>query len=579
MKVIPLHSAPSGGRCSLLLLLIGLFCFNTTSVSAQQEATSPARASSVVRGRIVYEDTGKPMRYARVFLSTEKSRQRERLTSTDARGEFIFRNVAAGNYLASVLPPDVFGSNSYPSAPEGGETVSVDGTSAVELKLRGARGGSISGKVTYADGEPVVSARIVLLRAVGEHWNAVGQCCTGGPVTDDRGVYRLYGLPPGEYKVGVAEEGLQVESSEGGGISSGSNQSLLTFFYPSVVGQEMATLIKVSPGRAVEGIDVALPEVRTFNVSGTVSLGGQLMRGVTLTLQMKNSQGHKIATTDADGKWVFKSVPDGTYSISTQPGSVSWNSDPEITAKLMKAVQTSRSVTVSGADVEGVTIALSEGAAIMGTVVVEGGVALPQHMELMTTRTDDALRPSGEGMGRGKVEPGGSFRIEGVKPGEVFIDLGIYPSGYHYVKSIMWNGQDLLREPLAVTGGGEIKRVRVTLATGLATLKGSVTATVAAAGQQLQQAAEPCVVVLVPADPALLRRRSFYLWAELSPENKFSMKGAPGEYLAMPLNPKFGNNLAQYIKDHAQGAQRVTLRAKEETKLELSRGCERETAK
>jgi hypothetical protein len=579
MIISPLRRlALVGGRCaSLLMLLVVCVCFTALSVAAQQESP-PARVSSVVRGRVVYEDTGKPMRFARVFLSAEKNRQRPRITSTDARGEFTFHNVAAGSYLASVFAPDVYGSNNYPTAPEGGEAVQVDGAAKVELKLRGARGGSITGKITYADGEPVVAARLILLRALGEQWQGVGQCCTGGPMTDDRGVYRLYGLPPGEYKVGVAEEGLQVESDENGGMSSSYNQALITFYYPSVVGAETATSVKVTPGRTVEGVDIAVPDVRTHAISGTLLLGGQPLPGASLSLQWDNSTsyapGHKMTFADAEGKWTFKSVPDGNFTISPQPGVMLRDGgDPEKVARLRKAIGESRKVTVAGADLEGVTITMSEGGAITGTVSVEGGGALPQHMSLTTTPADETARRTGNDRGRGQVEMSGSFRIEGVRPGEVFVDLeGLFPSGYHYVKSITRDGHDLIRTPLRMPEGGEIKGVRITLATGMATLSGRIAT---AEGGQQQQPTGPCGVLLVPADSALWGRRWSYLWAEVNPEGKFSAKGAPGEYLLW-LNPKFRSELTQYIKDHAQSAQRVTLRTGEETKLELSQRCEKE---
>lgn len=127
-------------------------------------------------------------------------------------------------------------------------------------------------------------------------------------------------------------------------------------------------------------------------------------------------------------------------------------------------------------------------------------------------------------------------------------------------------------------GGGEVKGVRVMLGTDVASLTGRITtaaATAAESGQQ-QQAAGPCVVLLVPIDPMLSKRRWSHLSLEVSAEGKFGMKGAPGEYLVMLWNPKLANNLTQYVKEHREGARRVTLRAKEETKLELSRGCEQE---
>ena len=74
--------------------------------------------------------------------------------------------------------------------------------------IRMARGGVITGRVTDEFGEPIVGVRVSADRAR----DAEGKSVVAAPamnemnasrMTDDRGVYRIYGLEAGAYVVGI----------------------------------------------------------------------------------------------------------------------------------------------------------------------------------------------------------------------------------------------------------------------------------------------------------------------------------------------------------------------------------------
>src|SRR5206468_1836591 len=68
------------------------------------------------------------------------------------------------------------------------------------------RGGVITGRITNAEGKPVVEARIQLVAAADA--DGRNQQIIFPPFlfqTDDRGVYRVYGLAAGRYLVSVGE--------------------------------------------------------------------------------------------------------------------------------------------------------------------------------------------------------------------------------------------------------------------------------------------------------------------------------------------------------------------------------------
>src|SRR5215470_17681892 len=72
--------------------------------------------------------------------------------------------------------------------------------------IRMIKGGVITGKVTDAQGQPLIQAPVTAVRLRDERGRAAGAVSRisrgmGSSQTDDRGIYRLYGLQPGAYVV------------------------------------------------------------------------------------------------------------------------------------------------------------------------------------------------------------------------------------------------------------------------------------------------------------------------------------------------------------------------------------------
>src|SRR5829696_3593627 len=138
---------------------------------ATQNRERPPRepeARSEVRGRVLYDETDRPARRARGEFTA----------LTDARGEFRIRGVRAGRYIAFVDVPGVLSPVSFinlaelrggggdPGMPDLGEGraffdyVEVDGKEDVSVVVRARRGATLSGRVTYADGDPAVNVSV-----------------------------------------------------------------------------------------------------------------------------------------------------------------------------------------------------------------------------------------------------------------------------------------------------------------------------------------------------------------------------------------------------------------------------------
>lgn len=170
--------------------LIAVIASLSPAIIAQ---TGPSAGKSTVHVRAIYQDTERPVRRAEVHLFSEEVPRLSRRGVTDARGEFSFKNVPAGRYQLSVGFPGTNGSSGFNDS----VVADVDGTSTVELRVRTSRGGAITGRITYPDGEPAIGAQINVLTKRGKHWYNP-TFVSAGAQTDDRGIYRIYPLAPGE---------------------------------------------------------------------------------------------------------------------------------------------------------------------------------------------------------------------------------------------------------------------------------------------------------------------------------------------------------------------------------------------
>src|SRR5215471_6897318 len=184
---------------------------------------------------------------------------------TDEKGGYRFTNVAAGRYRVTPLAEAfVITSGATLGAGSSGVSVTVsEGQTASNIDLTLARGGVITGRVTDEEERPVIAERINLAMVDA---NGQPQPFNGGTrfgnETDDRGVYRIYGLPAGRYLV-----------SAGGGDRPGVSRRIRypQTYYPDVVEQDQAKPVDVKTDFSADGIDIHLgAPLKTYGVTGRV---------------------------------------------------------------------------------------------------------------------------------------------------------------------------------------------------------------------------------------------------------------------------------------------------------------------
>lgn len=563
------------------------------------QPTPAVPAKSVVKGRVIYDDTNRPVRRARVMLLKSDNRSgMEKTGATDERGEFRIKDVAAGSYIVLVDAPGIVSPFSNVELEEGMnernalvalkkevEEVTVNGTNTVDVQVRARRGGAVTGRVTYADGDPAIGAQIIIMRKkdnrITRFLPGISPFAMLGLRTDDRGIYRIAGLPPGEYILGAAEsntrDDVREEYAMMGGLFGGTNFSVT--YYQNETSAKQARPVKIEGGQETNEINITLLERATYTVAGTVvARQGRTPLRARLSIQSATDATATGAIdfapntdTDEQGRWSFSNIPDGTYVIKAEP---TWNgpSDDEdvdedgepgrsgrtatTTTTAQKPAQPSyvgreQQVTVAGGDMTNVVIELGEGGSLQGTVTFEGNEKDTSRVFYLVLTPREGGAPIER---YAPTDESGKFFVNKIPPGEFYISAQRMADRF-YVKSITAGGTDLLREPVRITSGRGVENIRVVIASDVATLQGRVTS--ASDSKPVRGA----LVLLVPADPTHWRTLGSYIPGVTQAEGVYKITAPPGSYLLMPLAE--GETLRSvneaFIRARSATAKSVTL--------------------
>lgn len=193
------------GRLMLAGAAIGVL--SVAGPAAQAPAAPPAGTGLVV-GRLVDAAGGAPVTGAIVTLTGAGVPARRVIV--DAQGRFMFRDLPAGGFAITAAKSGYLDGAFGKQRPDGaGRSLDLrEGERVTDATLKMWRFSAISGTVIDDAGDPVGGARVQALRRtmVAGHWRyvsigIVAQTSTLYAQTDERGVYRIPSLTPGEYLV------------------------------------------------------------------------------------------------------------------------------------------------------------------------------------------------------------------------------------------------------------------------------------------------------------------------------------------------------------------------------------------
>jgi protocatechuate 3,4-dioxygenase beta subunit len=467
------------------------------------------QGTATIAGRVLTADTGRPVKRARVSASGGGRGMHS--TVTDDQGRYQITELAAGSYTITAsktgFVDGVYGQR-RPLQPGTPLTI-ADMQAATNIDLRLIRGGVITGRVGDEDGEPLARALVTVQRY--QYVRGERQLTpAGADQSDDRGQYRVFGLPPGEYYVSANTSGLGELLGRGmqqlaaglaiggrggpgallggrggfGALDQAEPTGYAPTYYPGVVSATEAGKVAIGPGQEVSGIDFQIQLVPLATVAGIVA-GTE--DGVTVMLAAADASGGVgplggqtfNGRAMADGSFTIANVPPGHYLAIARSGGRS--GDPRT------AVQP---LVVNGENIQGLTLVLQPSATVSGLITVESA-GTPSPTDYSIFRVDvadvDPL-PGGRGGGGGRggpfgadnrVDKNGSFTITGVQPGRHYVRVsgGGNPAqggGQWTLKSVLINGTDAADMPFEVKPGQNVDGVNVVLTDRATELAGTV---------------------------------------------------------------------------------------------------------
>src|SRR5215470_11537454 len=341
-------------------ILVSLFSLRLeVSIQAQPRETKPETAT--ISGLVTLK--GEPARGVTVLLQNQQSYAAESpRAKSDENGRFRITGVAAGKYSISTLAPG-YVSLGDSDMGRGGQALNVaEGEKIENINLDIRRGGAITGSVTDSRGRPVVE-EVVNLELLDKNGNPRmysplnREMC----LTDDRGAYRIFGLPEGRYLISVGQD----QRSGSVRISTG-HVFYPRAYYTGVTGESEAKAVEISEGSEVTNLDIRLTELkRTYEISGRVvdADTGQPVSGSGILIGSLTPDGKLSRLTmngdrsSTNGEFRLTRMVPGKYSLLVRSGSDS--SEPVI-------------LNVEE-DVDGVEIKVRRGgASISGVAVIEG---------------------------------------------------------------------------------------------------------------------------------------------------------------------------------------------------------------
>lgn len=472
-------------RSLLLTATLVLLVLNSFGGSAQTPNKPPTASIS---GRVTID--GKDVAGIAVVATTSSSPSDNRTvakTTTDDDGKYQLTGLEAGQFtimpLAKAFVVATSGAYKQP-----GQSITVgDGETIAKIDFALLRGGVITGRITDTDGRPVIGERVSV---AAKDTPDTGRPMTmlDGPrnMTDDRGIYRVYGLGPGNYKVSIGQ------AAGAGGVAimgMGGSQYTKTF-YPGVAEEARATILEINEGTEVSNIDiVARKSGRGSSVSGRVvdADSGQPAPNVYVAYSSLNEGTQQLGAmnftgsqTDANGKFRLENVQPGRYAafmLATGQGTSSYSDQTPFD--------------VSDGDVSGVEIKLHRGATISGVAVIENNLdpAVVSLLQTVSVVAFSSTRGGAPSFSRSQISGDGSFSLSGLAPGKVRINMVGFPTppkGLTLVRTEL-DGIDQ-REGIEVNAGAQITGVRLVFAYGTGSIRGEVRAEAGAlpTGQTLQ---------------------------------------------------------------------------------------------
>jgi protocatechuate 3,4-dioxygenase beta subunit len=461
---------------TLSALLVTGFITQASLVTRAQTPETKPKPSASISGRVTIGEKPAPgvvvaaltVNYPQALLAQAVS---------DNEGKYRLSALTPGPVTVAAVAP-TFVMPFSPSSLVPGRTVNLSADEVVEgIDFKLTRGGVITGRVVDADGKPLIEERLTLTPVDGKGEPLRSQPPRAANLmmnsTDDRGIYRIYGLPSGRYKVSAGDNG--------GGASLRSGYYTRTY-YPNTTEVAKAEIVELSEGGEARNIDITLgPRSRTYTATGRFvdADTGQPLAGINYAfgvVQQNHLAGYSSpgTPTNSNGEFRLEGIAPGHYAVTVMPNAFLNPGDPP------KVYSDPVQFDITDSDVTDIEVKARHALSISGVVVPEGmsKQALAGLLRLMVSGYNEATATGIQVFSSGTtsaIAADGSFQLDSLRPGKVSLSVvGFGGSGYGkgYSVSRVVADRELPNRQLELTQS--VSGVRIYVSYGTGVIKGDV---------------------------------------------------------------------------------------------------------
>jgi hypothetical protein len=449
---------------------------------------------------------------------------------SDGDGRFRIEGLAAGSYrlffehdgfVRAEYGQRVSGKSGVPLEISGGKT-----TSGITIPLTATS--AIYGKVVNAANDPVVNATVKALKPAYQNGERSLQTVQSAQ-TDDRGEYRLFGLPPGNYFLSAMPvpspyiQGGTLTIPSGNGFSNSSLQNTLatgnwidpraldastelTVYLPGTTDAAAAAPIDLRPGSNLRAPDLRTIRTRTFGVRGSVvDEAGQPATLASATLTRVNSTESIRTSLLAQNRNAFEfgAVLPGVYDLVGLNGATAADK-----AGYLR-------ITVGNENVENIRLVMQPVIELKGRIV-QDSATVPAAVRAQLRGTNSAV-----GIQINPAAADGSFSVMRLLAGDYRLVLNGLPANL-YVRSAKLGTRDALNTLMHIDATVS-DRLEIVLSPTTGSLD-------AFAVDESRRPAAAATVVLVPSEESR-QRFDLYRSATTDSAGRAALTNiAPGSY-------------------------------------------------
>jgi beta-lactamase regulating signal transducer with metallopeptidase domain len=546
-----------------LATLLKFWAARGVTMNPQQPGQSDETYFQVLMDNIAAKGHSPSLPENQIAIAQFRATNTDRYSAmADAGGRFSIDGLAPGQYTLEAEQQGFF------DIPGRQAIANVDGVKPADISVPLLAGGTITGRVKNAAGKFLPNVNVTAYRITYLNGKIIPEG-ESAQTTDDRGEYRMFWLPPGDYVVLADPPSIPLPTpapSPGNAPAAGgprggaqppvvvATPQFMRTFYPRSLTTTDAVVLAVKSGDQLSGMDITVQKATTYKISGEIHaapstgpvvaprgrgnadpnapqripiyLGLEYRNPTVIDMRSTNlggsvpSAGSAVLTTSADGLRAtfevsnvlpgqYYLVPRVTQIVQTGAGTFSINRIP---------------VDIDNKDVTGLAIELIPSRNVDGTLTIDGHPPGNVTVRVALSAVGNPS-PTYQGIPARAVIPkpdDGTFTILNIPQTHYFAEMGAGLPPNLYLSDVRMGANSVFDTGFEI-GKDPPVPLEVSLRSGAAVVEGVVR-------DGSNKPVANATIVVIPPD-GRRENRELYKTAKSDAAGKFTVRGiAPGNY-------------------------------------------------